>query len=251
MGVQVCSFPTAVLSTHTGGFEGYSFVDLTDHMEEYMNHWYRVGIDFDCIYSGFLGSARQIEIISRFIDKFSANSPLVVIDPVMGDDGELYETMGQDMVDQMKGFIKKATIITPNFTEAAYLLDEEYREDITETELKNWLVRLSDMGPDNVVITSAPDSNEKKNSSVAAYNRKEGGFWKISSDYIPVNFPGTGDAFTSVIVGSLLQGDTLPDALRRGVRFITTAIKASSAYEYPHREGILLEKVLGSLNDKI
>jgi len=140
MGVQVCSVPTAVLSTHTGGFEGYSFVDLTDTLEEFFNHWHKLKIEFDCIYSGFLGSSRQIDIISKFIANFSANDPLVVIDPVMGDNGKLYSTMDREMVEKMRSLLQKADIITPNFTEAAYLLDEEYNLDITQEQIKKWLI---------------------------------------------------------------------------------------------------------------
>jgi len=248
MGIQVCALPTAVLSTHTGGFEGYSFVDLTDSMKKFVTHWEKLKIEFDCIYSGFLGSSLQIDIISEVIDKFSSNKPLIVIDPVMGDNGELYKTMNQEMVSKMKGFIKKANIITPNFTEAAYLLDEKYNKNITEKQIKEWLVRLSNMGAEIVIITSVPDPNNSKNTSVIAYNRCDGHFWKVSCVYIPAHFPGTGDIFTSVIVGSILQGDSLPIALDRGVQFITTAIRASYGYEYPRQEGVLLERVLGSLN---
>lgn len=247
MGVQVCSVPTAVLSTHTGGFEGYSFVDLTDTLEEFFNHWHKLKIEFDCIYSGFLGSSRQIDIISKFIANFSANDPLVVIDPVMGDNGKLYSTMDREMVEKMRSLLQKADIITPNFTEAAYLLDEEYNLDITQEQIKKWLIKLSDMGPKIAIITSVPESKLSKNTSVIAYNREDGRFWKVSCVYIPAHYPGTGDAFTSVIVGSILQGDSLPIALDRGVQFITAAIRASYGNEYPEREGVLLERVLGNL----
>lgn len=247
MGVQVCAVPTAVLSTHTGGFEGYSFVDLTDSMEAYLGHWKGLGIDFDCIYSGFLGSPRQIEIIAKFIDDFSGNNPLVVIDPVMGDNGTLYQTMDKAMVDKMRDLVKKADIITPNYTEAAYLLNEPYNLDSKEKEIKKWLKKLSDLGPKIVVITSVPDCNLNKTTSVLAYNREDGRFWKVSCVYIPAHFPGTGDAFTSVIVGSLLQGDSLPISLDRGVQFITAAIRASYGFVYPQREGVLLERVLDNL----
>jgi len=247
MGVQVCSLPTAVLSTHTD-YEGYKFIDLTDSMEDFIKHWQALKIQFDCIYSGFLGSARQINIISDFIDRFSYSNPLVVIDPVMGDDGDLYSTMGMEMVEKMRDLIKKADIITPNFTEAAYILGEKYELNISEEEIKKWLVRLSEMGPKTVIITSVPDAEANKTTSVIAYNREDGRFWKVSCVYIPAHYPGTGDAFTSVIVGSLLQGDSLPIALDRGVQFITAAIRASYGSKYPVKEGVLLERVLGNLN---
>jgi len=248
MGIQVCSLPTAVLSTHTGGFDGYNFVDLTDSMEGFIEHWRKLELEFDCIYSGFLGSPRQIEIISRFIEDFAKDNTLVVVDPVMGDDGRLYETMGEEMVQEMKGLISKADIITPNYTEAAFLLNEPYDKQVSEKELKSWLIRLSELGPEIVIITSAPDPKQSKNTMVMAYNREDGRFWKVSCVYIPASFPGTGDVFTSVIVGSLLQGDSLPVAIDRGVQFITSAIRASYGFKYPIREGVLLERVLGNLN---
>ena len=178
MGVEVCAVPTAVLSSHTD-IEGYAFLDLTDYLEEHINHWRKLGIEFDCIYSGFLGSPRQIKIVSKFIDDFSSNNPLVVIDPVMADNGMLYSTMTMEMVTQMRELIKKADIITPNFTEAAFLLDEEYNLDITEKEVKNWLVGLSEMGPKIVIITSVPEPDLSKNTSVIAYNREDGHFGKL------------------------------------------------------------------------
>lgn len=251
MGIQVCPVPTAILSTHTGGFQNYVFIDLTDQLEKYMRHWKELNITLDCFYTGFLGSPRQIDIISYLLDEFSEQEPLVVIDPVMGDNGTLYQTMGPEMVEKMKVFIKHADIITPNFTEAALLLDKPYRERITENEIKEWLFRLSDMGPKTVIITSVPDEQSKKYTYVVAYDREDHRYWKVKCDYIPAFFPGTGDAFTSVIVGSILQGDSLPLALDRAVQFITLGIRSSYGYRYPEREGILLERVLDNLKAPI
>lgn len=247
MKAQVCPVPTAILSTHTGGFEDFSFVDLTDSMESYIAHWEKLKVEFDCIYSGFLGSTRQIDIVSKFIDIFGNDKNLKVVDPVMADNGELYATMSNEMIEHMKRLIQKADIITPNFTEAAYLLNEEYTEDVSEDTIKKWLVKLSDMGPKIVIITSVPDGKVSKNTSVIAYDKQCNKFWKVSCLYIPAFFPGTGDVFTSVLVGSLLQGDSLPIALDRSVQFITLAIRASYGFDYPQREGVLLERVLENL----
>lgn len=247
MGIQVCPAPTAILSTHTGGFEKYSFTDLTGEMEKYLGHWKDLKIQFNCIYTGFLGSPRQIMIISKFIDDLAPLDPLVVIDPVMGDNGRLYQTMDNEMVEKMRSFIKSADIITPNYTEAAFLLNQEYKKVIEEEEIKDWLYQLSKMGPKTVIITSVPVLPGKEGTNVAAYDKDDGRFWKVKCDYIPAHFPGTGDAFTSVIVGSILQGDSLPIALDRAVQFITQAIRASYGYKYPEREGVLLERVLDNL----
>ncbi len=250
MGIQVCPLPTAVLSTH-GAFPGYKFVDLTDYMQACIVHWTELNIQFDAIYSGFLGSARQIGIISDFIRDFSREDQLVVIDPVLGDGGKLYRVTKPDMVEQMRQYIRLANVITPNLTEAAFLLEEPYKPDIQDSELKDWIFRLADKGPEIIIITSVPVPHSKKQTAVIAFNRDDGRFWKVSCDYIPTNFPGTGDAFTSVVVGSLLQGDSLPIALDRSVQFISTALRATFGHKYPVREGVLLERVLHNLRAPI
>lgn len=244
MGVQVCPLPTAILSNHTGGFENFSFVDFTDHMQEYIDQWKALNLDFDCIYSGFLGSERQIQIVSDFIDDFSTPDNMVVVDPVLGDNGALYSTMTDELVSGMRKLVAKADIITPNFTEVSLLLGEPYEEKTTDEKMKKWLKRLSDMGPEIVVTTSVPDQGEGKDTNVVAYDRSCDTYWKIQCRYIPASYPGTGDAYTSVMIGSLLDGDSLPIALDKGVQFITQAIKASYGFDYPNREGVLLEKVL-------
>jgi pyridoxine kinase len=247
MGIQVCPFPTAVLSTHTGGFKDFVFVDLTEHMDSYMDHWKREDIEFDCIYSGFLGSPKQIDIIERFIDDFRTSANMVVVDPVMADNGKLYKTMDQTMVEKMKELVKMADIITPNFTEAAFLLGKPMVEAIDEEEIKKWLVELSDMGASIVIITSVPNINEPGNTYVTAYDKPNNKIWKVGCKYIPTEYPGTGDTFTSVLIGSLLNGDSLPMALDKSVQFITTAIRASYGFDYNKREGVLLERVLDTL----
>ena len=250
MGIQVCTLPTAVFSTH-GAFPGYKCIDLTDQLQELIDHWKRLDIKFDAIYSGFLNSSRQIDIISEFIRDFSQEEQFIIIDPILGDYGKLYGVTGHGMVERMREYIQLADVITPNLTEAALLLDETYKPDIQETELKDWFLRLADMGPEIVIITSVSVCQAEKQIAVIAYNRNDGRFWKVSCEYIPTNFPGTGDAFTSVIVGSLLQGDDLPIALDRSVQFISTAIRTTFGHDYPVREGVLLERVLNTLNAPI
>jgi pyridoxine kinase len=247
MGVQVCPLPTAVLSTHTGGYDNYKFIDLTEHLEEYIAHWASIGAEFDCIYSGYLGSPKQISIISGFINDFRKDEQLIVIDPVMGDNGKLYSSFDTTMVTEMKKFIGLADIITPNLTEAALLLDTAYQERVNDTLIKEWLTKLAAMGPKTVVITGVPGETPDM-TCVLAYNSLDQRFWKVNCSYIPTHFPGTGDGFTSVLVGSLLRGDSLPIALDRSVQFILSAIRASYGYQYPHREGVLLERVLANLN---
>lgn len=250
MKVQVCPVPTAVLSSHTGGFEGYSFLDLTDYMEQHIAHWKSLNLEFDCIYSGFLGSPKQMKIVADFIDFFGHKNNLTVIDPVLGDNGKLYGTMNNEMVEEMKKLISKADIITPNFTEVTFLLNKPYKKEISESEIKEWLVELANMGPKIVIATSVPDENSHKadrKTNVIAYDKENDVFWKVSCKYIPASYPGTGDAYTSVVIGSLLQGDSLPIAIERGVQFITQCILASYGFKYPNREGVLLERMLDVL----
>jgi pyridoxine kinase len=250
MGIHVCPLPTAVFSTH-GAFPDYKCIDLTDQLQELIDHWKRLGIKFDAIYSGFLNSSRQVGIISDFIRAFSQEEQFIIIDPILGDYGKLYGVTGHGMVEQMREYIQLANVITPNLTEAALLLDETYKPDIQEAELKDWFLRLADKGPEIVIITSVPVLQSEKQIAVIAYNRNGGRFWRVSCEYIPTNFPGTGDAFTSVVVGSLLQGDSLPVALDRAVQFTSTAIRTTFGHDYPVREGVLLEKVLNTLNAPI
>ena len=247
MGMQVCPLPTAVLSTHTGGFENYEFIDLTDHMEGIINHWKDLDLKFNCIYSGFLGSPRQISIVSQFVKSFHQQDILVVVDPVMGDDGKPYDTYGHEMIQKMGDLVSVADIITPNITEASFLLNKPYPELLKDDELKEWLVQLSNMGPNTVIITSVPDAHCNNKTSVAAYNKESNKFWRVSCDYIPASYPGTGDIFTSVLVGSLLQGDSLPIALDRSVQFVSMAVRATFGYQTPVREGVLIEKILENL----
>ncbi|MBN2552136.1 MAG: pyridoxamine kinase [Spirochaetales bacterium] len=247
MGIQVCPLPTAVLSTHTGGFEDYRLLDLSSHMRSMIDHWRKLELGFDALYSGFLGSSEQIEIVSELIAEFAREQQLVLVDPVMGDEGKPYGPMRAELIRGMRRLVRKAMVITPNFTEACFLLDREYSSRIEVAELKDWLIRLSDLGPSIVIATSVPVNPGERTSAVIAYNREDERFWKVDCTYIPAYYPGTGDAFASVVLGSLLQGDSLPIALDRAVQFVSLAIKASFGYDLPRREGVLLERVLSNL----
>ncbi|MDK2910257.1 MAG: pyridoxine kinase [Bacteroidales bacterium] len=247
MGIQVCPLPTAVLSTHSK-FKGFYMHDLTDELEPMMAHWKSLDLHFDAIYTGFLGSARQIEIVERFIRDFKNTETLVIIDPVMGDDGTLYSTMNEEMVRGMRRLIAYADIITPNLTELSFIIGENYHTDIPESVLRSWIQRAIDMGPETVILTSVPQQGLPRRTAVLAYGKNTGKCWKVSCDYIPANYPGTGDAFASIITGSLLQGDSLPIALDRAVQFISYAIRATFGYQHDPTEGLLLERVLNNLH---
>lgn len=248
MGIQPCPLPTAILSTHTGGFKDYKFIDLTKELPEYIDHWDSLNLKFDAIYSGFLGSTKQVEIVIDFIKRFKSEQQYVIIDPVLGDNGQTYDTFGPEMVEKMRSLVKKADIITPNITEAQFLLNKKENLIKNDETAKIWLKNLADFGPKMVIITSVPGYKEKEKTSVLGYDKNDDRFWKVDCDYIPANFPGTGDLFTSILVGSILKGDSLPMAIDRAVQFISLAVRTTYGYDFPEREGVLLERVLGNLN---
>ena len=183
-----------------------------------------------------------------FISDFRTPDSLVVIDPVLGDNGRLYSNIDATMVYEMQKLIHRADVITPNLTELFYLLDKPYQTEISDDELKFYLRELSDKGPEVVIITSVPVADNPHMTSVYAYNRSGNRYWKVTCPYLPAHYPGTGDTFTSVITGALMQGDSLPIALDRAAQFILQGIRATFGYEYDNREGILLEKVLHNLD---
>jgi pyridoxine kinase len=251
MGAQVCPLPTALLSTQTSGYDDYTFHDLTGEMSRMLDHWERIGLTFEAIYTGFLGSVEQIRIVQRLIDDFKSEHAFVLVDPVMGDDGELYGPFDHTIVTGMQQLIRKADVITPNYTEAALLLDEPYSQEIDVQTIKQWLKRLSAFGPEHVIITSVPVIGKQMISSVYAYNRQDDRFWKVECAYIPATYPGTGDIFSSVVVGSMLQQESLPIALDRAIQFVMQAIRATFGHGMPQREGVLLERVLDSLRHSV
>jgi len=247
MGYQVVPLPTAILSNHTQ-YPHFSFLDLTGEMEKIIAEWRRLNITFDTFYSGYLASPEQVEIVHNFIKEFKKEDDLVIIDPVLGDNGKLYTGFDNKIVEKMRFLIGSADVITPNLTELSLLLNIPYEEKNTDEELKDYLLRLSDKGPEIVIITNVPVLNEPQKTSVYAYNRKGSRFWKVKCPYLPAHYPGVGDTFTSVITGALMQGDSLPIALERATQFCYQGITATFGYDYDSREGIMLEKVLHNLN---
>lgn len=175
MGIQVCPVPTAVLSTHTG-YGDFVMRDLTDFISDALEHYLKLGKRFDCVYSGFLASAEQID---HCLDFFSAYSDsLKVVDPVMGDNGKRYRTFTDELCGKMSSLVRAADIITPNLTEAAILLGEEYPSGgLSVSTIKSWLVRLSQLGPKTVVITGVSVSG--KGIVSAGYDGESNSFWKV------------------------------------------------------------------------
>lgn len=250
MGFNVCPLPTAILSNHSQ-YPDFSFLDLTEEMPKIIDQWEKLGVNFDAIYTGYMGSPRQIEIVCGFIERFRRDETLVVVDPVLGDNGHLYSKMTQEMVEQMRRLARRADVLTPNLTEAFALLSRPYKTDCTTEELKDLIAELSEMGPDTVIITGVPVPGQSGLTSVIARSKSDLRTWKVTCPYLPAHYPGTGDSFTSVITGSLLQGDSLPIALDRAAQFILQGIRSTFGYKMDNRDGILLERVLPNLNTPI
>ena len=249
MGFEVCPLPTAVLSTHTL-FPNFVIMDMTDELPKIIRHWKELDLKFDAIYSGFLGSAKQVDIVADFIKHFQGPETLVVVDPVMADHGKLYPTMPPEMVDEMKKLARISKVVTPNLTEAAFMLGRLTPETITEKEAKEWLRALTDLGPEMAVITSAPMATRPNASTVVGYDRIDERFWITERPFVPTQYHGTGDIFASVLTGSLLQGDSLPVAMDRSAQFVATTIRATFGYrenELGHHHEVLLEKALDTL----
>lgn len=244
MGIQVCPVPTAVLSAHTG-FGEFVFRDLSDYIKPALEHYNKMGYKFDCVYTGFLGSEEQVDHCLEFFNSYKDS--LKVCDPVMGDDGKPYSTYTRLMCERMIELVRKANVITPNLTEAAMLLGEDYPKGIiSSAKAKSWLARLSELGPKTVVITSvALGDGEFCN---IGYDSEQSSFWKVSCDYVPAHYSGSGDMFASVLVGGLLKGDSLPIAINRATSFTELCIKTTYSYNTKPLDGIMLESCLGWLS---
>ncbi len=246
MGVQVCPVPTAILSTHTGGLGEVVLRDLTDYILPCLEHYKKIGVDFDCVYSGFLGSVEQVDHCLDFFHSYP--EALAVVDPVMGDHGKPYKTCSEDIRRRMIELVSIADIITPNLTEAAILLGEEYRRTpLTRGEAKSLLARLSERGPNFVVITGAALAEGVM--ANLGYDRKRNYYWCVQCDYVPVSYPGTGDLFAAVLTASFLTGDSLPIAMSRATRFLEIAIKTTFSYGTDPRFGVMLESAIPYLTE--
>lgn len=250
LGCQVCPVPTALLSNHSE-YKNFYFFDFTEHMEEYYSNWEKNNEEFDCVYSGFIGSEKQINIMLDIINKMkSKKDVLVVVDPVMGDHGITYKTYTDKMVEKMSQLVHKADIITPNMTEANILLGEKYSDErIDTTRLKSYLKRLCSLGPDICVITGiATVDGENIN---ACYDKRTDEYWKIPFRFIDKRYPGTGDLFTSLLVGYLMNGKKLPEAIEEASRFVSLAVKETFDAGTHSREGVLFEKIMKELYNEI
>lgn len=242
MGCQCCPLPTALLSTHTG-FSGGSFLDLTDEMQRIADHWSQIDIRLDGIYSGFLGSAAQIGMVERFIDRFRG-SGLVVIDPVLGDHGQTYRTCTPELCDGMRQLAESADIITPNLTEAAILLGQPY-EAVQTADAFAVIRQLSLDGQRSIVLTgySAGDCQ----TGALCFDRTDGSVQAVQVPRVPRDFSGTGDLFTSVLTGAMVKGVSLVQAAQAAADFVRSCAARTLAAGNTDGEGVDFEPLLGQL----
>ena len=246
MGMQVCPLPTAFFSNNLTYGE-FTFHDFTDKMTGFMDRWEKLGFRYDAVYSGFLASVEQIEVVRDAVRRFaSREESLVVVDPAMGDDGKLYPVFGPEYVEAMRTLVKEATLITPNFTEACFLLGESCGTAVPSSEaLRAMTEKLAALGAKQVVITSVPaGENEIK---VVSFDSVAGEYAERTTPRIPFTTCGTGDLFTSVVTGALLRGETLAAASALAMRFVSRVMEFTLASGSDPREGVIVEPCLKEL----
>ena len=242
-GIETSVIPTAVLSSHTAVKPGYTCRDLTDDMRPFAAHWKQLGLSFDAIYSGYLGSTEQIAIVCDIIDTFKIEKTVVIVDPAMADNGKMYELFDKSFASRMRKLCKKADIIVPNITEAMFLLEEEYFEGpYTKGFIENTLLRLGNLGPEKVVLTGV--CFDEKKIGAACYDSEKGSVEYYLSDRVNGMFHGTGDVFASALTAALVRGKDLPTSTKIAVDFTVESIKRTAAGGTDHRYGVDFERGL-------
>lgn len=247
MGVQCCPVPTAYLSTHTGGFTGNTFLDLTDQLAPVTAHWRELGLAFDAVYTGFMGSREQISLAAAFLRTFQAPDTLAVVDPVMGDHGRPYRTYTPAMCRAMGELADLADVLVPNTTEAALLLGVAWTDvSLThEADCRRWAQALSRDGRRSVVLTGTsltPDTI-----GAVCFDRDTGRTELVSAPLASGQFHGTGDLFASVLTGALVRGWSLAAAAQLAADFTSQCAQRTGAQNLPRREGVDFEPLLWRL----
>lgn len=224
MGVETAIIPTAVLSTHTM-FSGFTFRDLTDEIIPIADHWEKEKIEFDAIYTGYLGSFEQINIVSEFFDRFKKNDNIIFVDPVMADNGKLYPAFDEAFAAEMAKLCAKADVIVPNLTEACFMTGTEYNVDGDKDYIIALLEKLAALGTKKAVITGV--SFEKGKTGFVGMDSATKEIFTYSHDRIDTSYHGTGDVFSSTAVGALMRGRTLPEALKIAADYTVDCIQTT------------------------
>ena len=234
-GVEGVALPTAILSTHTGGFENYVIHDMTPQMREFAAHWKRMNVKFDCIYTGFFGSAEQIGVARQFVRDFGGEDCITVVDPVLGDNGALYDCFTADHIDAMRALAQGADFITPNHTEAALLAGLP-----TDADANALIKALGDMlGAENIIITGMRRGGEVGYEARLGGTREE--FYRPWRSAV---MHGTGDVFTSALCGELMRGRTPEQAFAGAAGFCDECIRETARRQPGHWYGLAFEEIL-------
>ncbi len=244
MGVECAVIPTAVLSTHTGGFTGYTFRDLDEDIPKIAAHWKKENLFFDGVYTGYLGSPAQAEMIEDFIKDFSPS--LVFVDPVMGDNGKLYAGFDDSIVKAMIRLCAKADVIVPNMTEATLMLGIPYKEygEYDMDDVRQILRDLVKLGPRIAALTGV--MLDGKNHGVVAYDSDTDTFTEYFAPHLPLSCHGTGDVYASTMFAALLRGRSLYDSIRIAADNTCNCIKATDG-DKDHWYGVKFEKCIPAL----
>lgn len=241
-GISTSIMPTAVLSSPTGGFDN-TYRDLTEDLRLFTAKWKAAGLSFDAMFSGFLGSFEQLEIVSEFFDTFKTDDNIVLVDPAMADNGEFYSVFTPDFAKGMKTLCKKADIIVPNITEAAFMLGEPYREGPYEKPYIEKLLRgLKNLGPRFIVLTGV--YFDEKKLGAACYDIDKDEISYALSERVGGFYQGTGDIFASALLASLLNSKPLCESAQIAAEFVKLSISATHADIINNRYGISFEKEL-------
>ena len=240
MGCQCCPLPTALLSAHTG-FSGGTFLDLTDEMGRIADHWAALDLHFAAIYSGFLGSAAQVETVAQFFRRFSKADTAIIVDPVMGDHGKAYRTCTPELCAGMRQLAESADVITPNLTEAAILLERPY-EEVRQADASDVIRQLSLEGRRSVVLTGYSAGADQ--TGALCFDRGSGCIQAVQVDRVPRDFSGTGDLFASVLTGAMAKGTPLVKAAQTAADFVRACAARTLAAGSTDGEGVDFEPLL-------
>ena len=245
MGVEACVLPTAVLSTHTA-FKGFTFRDLTSDLSAIAEHWKNEKIHFDAIYTGYLGSFEQIDLIHSLIKDFGNGGTRIIVDPCMGDNGSLYSGFTKDFALAMAGLCSKAEVIVPNLTEASYMLGIPYVEKgYTKEYIEDLLKKLAGLGARRVILKGV--SFDDKKLGIVSYDSESEKITWYFHEKMPQSFHGTGDIFASVLTGALVRGIKLDEACRLAADFVVESIRATLSHKDYNWYGVDFETPLASL----
>lgn len=244
MKIQAVAVPTAILSTHTQ-FPEYYFDDYTPKMRDYIQTYKNLGMSFDAIATGFLGSEEQVDIVIDFIRTFKKPGVFTLVDPVMGDDGQLYKTYTPALSEKMKGLVRYADILTPNLTELCALTGTEYRDgNFNNTELENLCQQLSSQGPEHIVVTGIHCEDRQIMNFVYSKGEKPK---MVMVDRIGGDRSGTGDVISAVIAGMYLNGHDFYDSVKRSTEFASKCVAYCEEQHVPTHWGLSVEMFLRDL----